>query len=367
MLTYNTQPGASCAALCPCHVAPAGVCPLAAPSPAAPPPSAAATEAAPDSGEAAAAMSRSLGDLSQPQECGAAGRSMTFCGSLDRHTPRTAPQRPYGRRCKSTAHIVLQNNDAAKEASRPHEFHATSGPHAHVPPLEARGRARQRAAPPPPPPPPPPGQHGGGECGGWRRGGGGAACCPCRHWTTLCPAMSGHDPCHPCLHHYHHHHPAACPSTLLAPCCRPYASAPQEDVSRAASKSPTVRTFNSHRCYEEQCGAPRRAPGPVGLEAADSPPPSPRLAMRRRPSPSPRASPSPERRGAGGEDVPQPGTPQMPRRVPRMGAAAATAAAAAAAAATASSSAAPTQVCWRAARGVLVPPPPPPQHHHHHA
>lgn len=149
MLTYNTQPGAACAALCPCCTPPLPLCALGAASPTVPPSPAAqpAPVTALGRGEGAGSLSRSLGDLSLPQESSAAGRSMTFSGSLDRHTPRTGPQRPYGRRCKSTAHIVLQNNDAMTHPRPLHDKHGASPAHLHVPAGEARGRARHRTAP----------------------------------------------------------------------------------------------------------------------------------------------------------------------------------------------------------------------------
>lgn len=351
VLTYNTQAGAPHPVPCP-HCATPPLCSLPAPS------LSPAGAVEPAESAASTVLSRSMLDLSrpqqQPEECGAAGRSMTFSGSLDRHTPRQQQQqRPYGRRCKSTAHIVLQNNDATRAAPRPHEFHATTAAPAATPtsatftttapPNEARGRARHRTAPQPSP-------HGGAEAGGWQRVAATTttttSLCPCHlhhhhhhPWPPLCPLMSSHNPYHPCLHPhtFHpcpHHHPATPNPSLLAPCCHPHAPAapgpaPPEGVGRAASRSPTVRTFNSHCHYQDVA----------------SPPPSPRLAVRRRASASPRGSPSPERRGVQAEDVSPQGAPQLPRRVPRMGAAAA------AAAATSASSAAPppTQVCWGAA------------------
>lgn len=371
VLTYNTQTGAPLPGPCTlCAAAP--LCSLTAPSPAAAP--AVISEGASEATEGAVntVLSRSLLDLShpQPEECGAALRRLTLSGSLDRHTPRQQQQqRPYGRRCKSTAHIVLQNNDVTRAAPRPHEFHATTAATSGTststtftttaPPTEARGRARHRTAPQP-------SSHGGSEGGGWQRvemagRGVGAATgtpfCPCHHhhhhhhpWPPLYPMVPGHDPCHPCLHSYahlpcpHHHLPIPTPS-LLPQCCHPHAStpcpAPPDGSVRAASRSPTVRTFNSHRHYQDEA----------------SPPSSPRLTVRRRASTSPRGSPSPERRRAQAEDGSSHGAPQLPRRVPRMGAAAA---AAAAAATTSSATAAPPpQVCW-GATGVWVCIPSPP-------
>ncbi|KAK3850124.1 hypothetical protein Pcinc_043151 [Petrolisthes cinctipes] len=238
---------------------------------------------------------------SRTQEA-AAGRSSTFCGSLDRTTPRTAPQRPYGRRCKSTAHIVLQNTDQQQqETPRPHEFHATPTsdpapaqtptrtPATPRPQQEPRGRARTRTAATPLP------DRAGGMCGpggnnegvvGW----GGGPSCTCHHCSTLYSLMTSLTcPCHHHQHHPHHPHPAHRPTT----------------------RSPTIRTFDSHTTYD----IPPVPPAPA--------PSSPRPPRRCSP-PSPCGSPPPEK--------PRLHTsPHAQRRVPRMGAAAATAAAAAAA------------------------------------
>ncbi|XP_069157905.1 serine/threonine-protein kinase N2 isoform X7 [Procambarus clarkii] len=279
------------------------------------------------------ALTRSLVDLSRPQEQMAA-RSLTFSGSLDRATQRPAHQRPYGRRCKSTAHIVLQNNEGLT-APRPHEFHATlreegGAAHAHTGP-EGRGRARVRA---------PPASAGGGwqrqehPPGGQVLQGGGAVqppivppiappCCTCHHCSALFSLVSSlaHPrPCYACTHR---------PPSPPTPRRHHQDPPPTEDGGARAHpppRSPTVRTFNSHRCYEEE--GVRRCQPPTCQRSRT---PSPRMLDRgRSPSPhaSPHASPSPDRRGDGAEDRLPHVTPQAtPRRVPRMGAAAAAAAA----------------------------------------
>lgn len=290
VMTYSALPGPPAHTSCPLctTLATPRACPFSLPPPQEPQ-AAPVSQAAP---EASASLSRSLCDLSRTQEP-TAGRSLTFCGSLDRATPRMTPQRPYGRRCKSTAHIVLQNNE---QAPRPHEFHATPAPAR--PQQEPRGRARQRTAHPPPQARA--GLGGPGDSGGgWEQAEGvvpgrvvGPPSCPCHHCSTLYSLVSTLTcPCH------HHHH---------TPCPGP------QGGGRPATRSPTVRTFDSHTTYD---GHPA--------------PPSPRPPRRCSP-PSPRRSPSPEKRSdAAGQ--PRPHTsPQAPRRVPRMGAAAATAAAAAA-------------------------------------
>ncbi|XP_066947696.1 uncharacterized protein Pkn isoform X2 [Macrobrachium rosenbergii] len=339
-------------------------------------------------------FTRSLMDLSKPQEQSPAPRSLTFSGSLDRATQRPVQQRPYGRRCKSTAHIILQNNEMqVPKETRPHEFHSTiregeapKEPDIERPASEPRGRARHRGGPETRFP-------GGGAfaSGGWERlhpvteeqerrsmfeGGAGGAqgppltpllappCCPCHHCTALYSFMSSlaHErTCHACAHHHHHHHHHSPCSPSHAhsqvPTVHPCSHA--EEVCGPPSKSPTTQTFNSHRCYDDQSGAPRRqdqrSTGPTSASAAGGGPsqrlvppdrqqgkkrsPSPGAQPRRHRSPaSPESSPSPERLGRPvGPEQPQ-STPQLPRRVPRMGAAAATAAAAAAAASAAGSS-----------------------------
>lgn len=329
-------------------------------------------------------FTRSLMDLSKPQEQPTT-RSLTFSGSLDRATQRPVQQRPYGRRCKSTAHIILQNNELqGPKETRPHEFHATlrdgeathHQPEDERPTTEPRGRARHRGGPdsrfrdvgasggwerlhsvteeqeqarhsvfegvPPPVPPVPPMI---------------PPCCPCHHCTALYSFMSSlaHErTCHACAHH-HHHHPSCSPSHSHTPGpapTHPY-SHPGE-VRAPLVKSPTTRTFNSHKCYEDEPGGPRRpdqrgtgpptvgpsqhlVPPPAGSSQRLVPPadrqqakprtPSPGVPPRRPPSPeSPESSPSPERPGrAFGVDQQPHTTPQLPRRVPRMGAAAAAA------------------------------------------
>lgn len=321
-------------------------------------------------------FTRSLMDLSKPQEQ-IATRSLTFSGSLDRATQRPVQQKPYGRRCKSTAHIVLQNNEMpGPRDTRPHEFHSTMREGTTSQPLdedrpasEPRGRARQR---------------GGAEsrfsgigASGWERlhtvteeheqsrrstyGRGPPSvptmpqlmppCCPCHHCTALYSFMSSlaHErTCHACAHHHHHHHPPCSPphSHTQGPPSHPYPHT--EDARVPLSKAPTTRTFNSHTCYEGkpgpswrhvQKGAEASAVSSQRLAPPDDTqqgklPRTPSPGVRPRPPPlpeSPESSPSPERprRAPGVEQQQQPQTtPQLPRRVPRMGAAAAAATAA---------------------------------------
>ncbi|XP_071517170.1 serine/threonine-protein kinase N2 isoform X8 [Panulirus ornatus] len=388
-MTYNAQPPAAAAAGHVHHAVPCPACTslatgrswhLPLPQPHSPP--VVATAATQDAAATTITTSitttatspivtRSLVDLSRPQEQPAA-RRMTFSGSLDRATQRPVQQRPYGRRCKSTAHIVLQTSgsDVPREA-RPHEFHSTlrkddapsqsGGADGDRPEQEARGRARHRTTPDAVH-----GAVGGGQAagyGGWERlqplseeqetsrrlafEAGVPPCCACHHCSALYSLMSSlaHErTCHACAHHHHHHHHhQPCSPTphhsQESPAYPP--SATGDARTPAGPKSPTVRTFNSHRCYEEEHAGVRRQapPGDHRLPASQpkSRTPSPRTSRRHRSSVSPRSSPSPDRRGDGAEDRHPQTTPQMPRRVPRMGAAAAAAAAASAAAAAAAS------------------------------
>ncbi|XP_068210041.1 LOW QUALITY PROTEIN: uncharacterized protein [Palaemon carinicauda] len=323
-------------------------------------------------------FTQSLVDLSKPQEQSPAPRSLTFSGSLDRATQRPVQQRPYGRRCKSTAHIILQNNDIqVPKETRPHEFHSTSRegkpskePDIERPASEPRGRARHRGGP----------ETrftgvGAFASGGWERlhpvteeqdrrsmfeGGVGGAhgpsvgpvlqppCCPCHHCTALYSFMSSltHErTCHACAHSHHHHHHSPCsPSHIRSQVPTIHPCSHSEAVCGHPSKSPTTQTFNSHRCYEGQPGAPRRpdqkntGPPPASTASQRLVPPERQQGKKRSPSPgsqprrhrspvSPESSSSPERLGRPvGVEQPQT-TPQLPRRVPRMGAAAAAAAA----------------------------------------
>ncbi|CAL4064505.1 unnamed protein product [Meganyctiphanes norvegica] len=277
-------------------------------------------------------VSRSMMDLHHSTEATVTtGRSQTFSGSLDRHTQRgtqgTGLQRPYGRRCKSTAHIILQNNDVRDPGSRSKDgMHSGGrGEHRGRPLLRGRGRHTERQPPDPPPepatgegwerlhnltenlphahhhhhhshscpaalPPPPP------------------PCCPCHHCNALYSFVTSmaHDPCHSCQPSHHHHHPScSCMSHHF-----------HQDPPLPPKTPPTTRTYNSHRSYEEYPTSTRRrerskAPPPRSRSASPRPPPA-----RRAASP-PSRSPSPQHRW--GPRI----TPVLPRRVvPRMGAAA---------------------------------------------
>ncbi|KAK7079531.1 hypothetical protein SK128_028583 [Halocaridina rubra] len=331
-------------------------------------------------------FTRSLMDLSRPQEQPTA-RSLTFSGSLDRATQRPTQQRPYGRRCKSTAHIILQNNEMpGTKEMRPHEFHSTIR-EGDVPPIpeegrpssEPRGRARHRGVPE--------SRYSGVgtfASSGWERlhtvteeqeqsrrshfeGGLPSVppvppllppCCPCHHCTALYTFMSSlaHERTyHTCGHHHHHHHPHHhCSQPHSHSQGQPTHPFTHSEESRVPPpKSPTSRTFNSHKCYEEEQGPLRRhdqrGAGPststVPSHAQRLAPPVDQQGKARTPSPgtrprppplpeSPESSPSPEGpRTVRGLEQQQPHTtPRLPRRVPRMGAAAAAAAASTAAA-----------------------------------
>ncbi|KAK8723896.1 hypothetical protein OTU49_011590 [Cherax quadricarinatus] len=292
-MTYNTHP----AHLHTQHAVPCPVC-----SPLAVPPNTASIPAYTTSTTSPAytsttspAYTRSLMDL-RPQEQPAA-RSLTFSGSLDRATQRPAHQRPYGRRCKSTAHIVLQNNEGQE---RPHEFHSTVREE-----CEARGRAQHRHRP----------QQPEGGVAVTTEPTLLAPCCPCHHCSALYSLVSSlaHErTCHACAHH-------PCPTQRSQePCVYPQRPPEDEMRTQPPPKSPTVRTFNSHRCYEDDA-LRRQERGQAPCRRSRTP--SPRMLVRGRASPPASA----DRRGDGAEDR-HPHT-HAPRSVPRMGAAAAAAAA----------------------------------------
>ncbi|XP_063608535.1 uncharacterized protein LOC134782805 isoform X4 [Penaeus indicus] len=392
-MTYNAPSAASPSpALAAQHLIPCAICNSLALNRAGPPLSSqvdtAAVRGAPLTASAAAATSitttspapaytRSLMDLSRPGDQ-VATRSLTFSGSLDRATQRPQQQRPYGRRCKSTAHIILQNNELqVPRESRPHEFHSTLREEdapgqrdqmMEVPdeePLgrpgpEGRGRARHRGGAEPPYT-----AVGSGPSGGWERGHAGdqeargryfepsvhhthafpPPCCPCQHCSALYSIVSTltHDrPCPVCPHHHHHHHhhhhPSCSPHvhphhTQGPPDYPPPGPVGAEEPRAPPAKSPTTRTFNSHRCYEDDLRRPERPAKsqpshlvPQPKARTPSPKPKGRLAS---PARSPARSLSPvDRRAAAAEEQHPRTTPILPRRVPRMGAAAAAAAAA---------------------------------------
>ena len=212
------------------------------------------------------------------------GRSATFSGG--NRTPRL-----YGRRCKSTAHIVLQNSDSSQPSMRSHEFNGDE--------RGRGGRGRGRG-------------HGNDKPsdnrntkeylpGGWEEPHEhfypsnqwcGAShlpppCCSCPHCSALFTLVSSLTQDRPCPHH--------------APHC-PYHGHPErQHVS-------STHTFNSHRCYEHSpCRNGRTSP-------------SHSSSKRREPTPD-RRFPSPHRDCA---PPPPSATDQSKsRRVPRMGAAAA--------------------------------------------
>ena len=187
-------------------------------------------------------------------------RSLTFSGSQAK--PKAA-QKQYGRRCKSTAHIVLQQNES-KASKQPHEFHEVPHRRNYASPKEKNNGSLR-------------GEDAGSE--DFSRGGKGATArmsriieedyddnpfcysaaetmhCPCYHCSIYrmirtMPACT----CQSCMTDYHLHHPRHC---LKYADSHYYDDRPRRSYSKPRSKSPsacqkgpTAATFNSHRCYE---------------------------------------------------------------------------------------------------------------------
>ncbi|XP_076054610.1 serine/threonine-protein kinase N isoform X3 [Oratosquilla oratoria] len=215
----------------------------------------------------------------------AAGRSSTFSGSLDRGAEgKPSAQRPYGRRCKSTAHIVLQNNENGsrgqqQQQPRPHEFHHTGrqdrrgegawtgGPlpgAAQTLPGSARVHARDQARFPthheePEPTSASPHRHAAGDLHDLRAPAPRSCClsppcCPCHHCSTLFNLVSSltqERACHLCSHlgqHYCSVCAAAAEGAVMG--------APRGREVHAPVHASSTRTFNSHCAYEDEGRGP---------------------------------------------------------------------------------------------------------------
>ncbi|KAF2368597.1 C2 domain [Trinorchestia longiramus] len=196
-------------------------------------------------------------------------RSLTFSGP--NKSPRPA-QKQYGRRCKSTAHIVLKQNETSKEA--PHEFHCLPKRDYAQPKTLHDARSTVNSSkktcssdhynsslhnvqesetcysfhPP----------H--------------ATCCSC-HYCMAHLANSLPCSCRSCIHMCHHlQHHMACHPEKHSHCYRP------QDYRYRSTDRPTGRcqdssTFNSHKSYNGQNRG--RSPGRNRSDLGKSPRQSP--------------------------------------------------------------------------------------------
>lgn len=178
-------------------------------------------------------------------------RSLTFSGP--NKSPRT-DQKQYNRRCKSTAHIVLQRDDKTSKGT-PHEFHSTGHRNYSKPreKLDDRPGSRQNKKPTnarnTSALPKVEEMEGCSSCHLQAS----APCCSCHHCAAhLISSLPCS--CQSCVHFYQHlRHHMPCQAEPLAPhhsCCRSHHYSHSPD--RCSKKYQGTSTFNSHRAYHDE-------------------------------------------------------------------------------------------------------------------